>query len=272
MTHPLHSEPNLPNDAELDRFTSYVGGFMTEAEMADFDEQLASDEALYHRMAPMLKAWYTPTPAPSIMQAGARINQRRRQVRWHVLTALGSAASIKPLMVAAGLAAASVTFAYLKVQRERGVDNAAPRAVAVIPADTTPKLPKQGPPAKAAAVATNTTTKRPHRTKRIAPPMQESQVAVIPVLPADSAEASPPLPPLTVAFTPSEIARNDTLTTRGTAIGPGPRDLGGIQIGLPIPGALTGRGAPGALPMPKGGISRVPVIGRIWDWLHGGWQ
>jgi hypothetical protein len=260
-------EPNLPDDEELDRFTNYVGGFMTEADMAAFDEQLASDEAFYHRMAPMLKAWYTPTPAPSIMQAGARIKQRRTRVRWHILTALGSAASIKPLIAAASLAAASATFAYLRVQRERGFDNAAPQAVALTPRDTTHKLPTQSPPTKTIAVAI--TAKHPHSTKRAAPPIQETQIEVVLTLPGDSAEASPPLPSLSVSFTPSKvIAQNDALVLRGSDIGAPPRDLGGTRNVIPVPGALTAKGAPGDIPMPKSGISRVPVIGRIWDWLN----
>jgi hypothetical protein len=282
-------ESTLPNDDELRELTAYVGGFMSEADEKAYDVRLAEDDAFFARISPMLKIWYSLPP--SVIEAGEQLKariatshnlvvdprrlapvwgrgsttkQRRTQVRWHVLTALGSAASIKPLMAAAGLAAA-VVYAYVNIPRERSFDNAAPRAMAIAPADTTPKPPTQSPPAKTTAVAV--TAKRPHATKRAPPPIQEAQIEVVPTLPVDSAEAPPPLPSLLVSFTPSKvIAQNDALVLRGSDIGAPPRDLGGTRNVIPVPGALTGKGAPGDLPMPKGGISSWPR--RIWDWLN----
>ena len=158
----LYVEPDLPNDEELERLTDYLGGFMTEADEAAFDEQLASDEAFYHRMAPMLKVWYVRTLPPSIMQAGVRINERRAEE--HRLAVQRRRA--RTIRLASFAAAASVIFGMVQtgvVQVAlRGGSEAATTLAQKTPpatrhkttiASTPPATPKPRPERKAAVVA-----------------------------------------------------------------------------------------------------------------------
>ena len=55
--------PRYATDAEVAYVSRYVGGFMDDAEEREFERKLGEDEGFFYRVGPLLKAWYSHTPA-----------------------------------------------------------------------------------------------------------------------------------------------------------------------------------------------------------------
>jgi hypothetical protein len=252
-----------------------------------FENRMTTDRAFFCRTAPMLKLWYAREPSPAEMrmlrgaEAPPTVEQLREvearpavklprrvdvrlavddgqaRIRRHLLAALGSAASIKTLMVGAGVAAA-VTYAYVNVPRAGSLEHAQPQTVAAKPAASKDTLTQQRPPVRTASAAT-TATKRLHTAKHAPLPKSEAP-AVVALLPGDS--IVPPMPD--ASFTPpSRVgADGNGIVLRGTEIGALPRDLGtDIRYTIPIPELPVP--ATGDKTLPTGGPRSWPVVGWI---------
>jgi hypothetical protein len=244
----LYMEPNLPNDAELERLTNYVGGFMSDAEMAAFDEQLASDEDFYHRMAPMLKAWYTRTPAPSIMQAGVRIKEREVEQKRHAV----SRRRVRFVSFGGLAAAASTVFAMMQT----GVMQFAfgPRVPAQSVAVQAPPTPTHAPAVFVAAGSSKT----PAPTIRhvVTASVNHDTVVRVIELPAFTALPEARLTPTTV------VAQIDRVILRGYDLTPPPRNLGNDTKYVP---PQANGSAPGSNAT-KGKGFDFPWIDWSWPW------
>jgi hypothetical protein len=265
----LFLEPDLPHGKELERLTDYVGGFMSEADEAAFDEQLASDEAFYHRMAPMLKVWYVRTLPPSIMQAGVRLNQRladtqRRAIdrrrAWGVTLTRAAAAA---LVIFGAVETGVVQFAF------RGHADVGP-TLAQAPVRRLPSSePAQNPQAPAhgapAAVAITAVKRRAtHRSIRV-DSAAERRVAELVTAPLPSEPVMPPLPSL--RFTPGAtvVAQSGEIILRGSPFVAGPRALGN-DIRFQVPPARGN--APGDNATPGTGFHFPWIIIEPWRWFN----
>lgn len=78
MNAPFQMLPReVATDEDLELVTLYLGGFMTEAQEADFDERLATDEPFFMRVSPYIKAWYSKESIPAAELAASRISAER---------------------------------------------------------------------------------------------------------------------------------------------------------------------------------------------------
>jgi hypothetical protein len=103
-------ESTLPSDDELQQFTNYVSGYLSEAEEQAFDDRLADDDAFFDRMAPMFKVWYAPPP--SVIEAGEQLKVRLAEQQGRVVdTRRPVSLWVRRRMIAAvSLAAAGMIF------------------------------------------------------------------------------------------------------------------------------------------------------------------
>src|SRR3954464_2730373 len=98
------SEPELPNDGDIELLVGYVGRFMTDAEAEAFEARLVDDEEFFDRVSPMLDAWYTPGPTLTGVETARRMVKEGRlpatshRQRWPVRLGLAAAAGIAVLM------------------------------------------------------------------------------------------------------------------------------------------------------------------------------
>jgi hypothetical protein len=138
------SDPQLPDDQELERLTEYVGGFMTDAEAEQFEERLMDDEDFFERMEPLLDEWYAPGVLPIELEiaqrleadSGSRVVRLRRRLTGYRVHA------------AAIAIAAALVFAV--IQARHGTVVAPPTHVAhtVAPSDTPAGARAPAPSAK----------------------------------------------------------------------------------------------------------------------------
>jgi hypothetical protein len=141
----MRSAAQLPDDHELELLTDYVGGFMSDEQVEEFENRLMRDEDFFSRMEPFLDEWYAPGVLPAEIEIAQRLGAERGtrviplgrrlgRYRRHVIGAVTIAA------------AAAVSFALISPRRRAAVAPPTHLAQHVAPRDT---LPGPRPPAPA---------------------------------------------------------------------------------------------------------------------------
>jgi hypothetical protein len=184
-----NDQATLPSDAEMDLVNRFTGGFMTDAEVADFEERLEDDE-FFDRVAPLIKLWYKRDRLPIEREISQRIKVRREAglpllEPSHVGTIVTAVSvSALPIKAMSGVAAAAVLVAVATMERPKE----APPAPVFVQSPAPPKRPVTESPTKPAVTVVH--HKRVPRKEAVvvavAPTEQRPVVMTAPVQVTDS--------------------------------------------------------------------------------------